>query len=110
VNQVNKYRASVGLTALQNNQGQEGCVDTQAKVDYTNDKAHSDFGACNEYGQCECPGWPNPASILKCLAQMWAEGPGGGHYDIMTTNYSSMACGYYTASSTDTWMTQDFWY
>jgi hypothetical protein len=73
--------------------------------------AHSAFGMCNELGQCECPGWPGtPAQMItQCLQQMWDEGPGGGHYDIMSSSsYTTVACGFYTTSDGSIWAAQDY--
>jgi len=43
------------------------------------------------------------------LKAMWDEGPGGGHYDNMSSaDYSSVGCGTYTLSNGDIWVTIDF--
>jgi hypothetical protein len=45
---------------------------------------------------------------------MWAEGPGPfdqghGHYDNMSsTQYTAVACGFYTQPDGSVWATQDF--
>jgi hypothetical protein len=75
--------------------------------------AHSAFGQCNEFGQCECPGkgggWTSIDQIVPgCLDLMWAEGPGGGHYDIMaSTSYTMVSCGFYDGPN-GVWGTQDY--
>jgi hypothetical protein len=39
---------------------------------------------------------------------MWAEGPGGGHYDNMTNpKYTQVACGFQSDGSS-TWSVQSF--
>jgi hypothetical protein len=40
---------------------------------------------------------------------MWAEGPGGGHYDNMVGDATHTACGVYTTPEGKVWMIQDFW-
>jgi hypothetical protein len=40
---------------------------------------------------------------------MWAEGPGGGHYDIMSsTSYTMVSCGFYITPAGPVWGTQDY--
>jgi len=43
----------------------------------------------------------------KGLAQMWAEGPSGSHYQIMTGKYGQVGCGIY-ASGSEVNVSQDF--
>ena len=33
------------------------------------------------------------AVVEKSLAEMWQEGPGGEHYDIMIGDYKQVGCG-----------------
>jgi len=106
---VNAFRASLGVPPLTRNKDKESCVDKQAAYDSTHG-AHAAFGQCQEYGQCECPNWPNSLNFTQCLQQMINEGPGGGHYEIMKNpNYKSIACGFSYASSTYE-ATQDYFY
>jgi hypothetical protein len=107
---VNAFRATLGLPALAENTGEESCANNQAGNDLVSNVAHAHFGACNEFGQCECPNWSDPSQIQACLQMMWNEGPGGGHYDIMSsTSYTKMACGYSTSGS-NTWMVQNYYF
>jgi hypothetical protein len=40
---------------------------------------------------------------------MWAEGPGGGRYDNMTSTGSTrVACGFHTTPGGEVWAVQDF--
>jgi hypothetical protein len=40
---------------------------------------------------------------------MWAEGPGGGHYDNMSSDkYQYVACGFYQTANGSWWSVQDF--
>lgn len=108
---INMYRATIGAPPYARWTDGEMCVDGQAKADSQSGTPHSAFGQCNEWAQDECPGWPGPPDqmIGDCLAAMWAEGPGGGHYDNMSsTMYTKAACGYYTLGDGSVWATQDF--
>ncbi|MCU0665099.1 MAG: CAP domain-containing protein, partial [Myxococcota bacterium] len=102
VNQINTYRATVGLAALSRWTGGESCADAEAKADSLSGEPHGAFGSCGELAQNECPGWGSVDSIAtECLAVMWAEGPGDdflthGHYINMTTpTYTMVACGFF---------------
>jgi hypothetical protein len=47
--------------------------------------------------------------IPQCLALMWDEGPGGGHYDTMaSTDYTMVACGFWTFSDGSVWAVQNY--
>jgi hypothetical protein len=108
---INQYRASIGLPAYARWTSVESCVDGQAQADSQSGTAHSAFGTCGEFAQNECPGWPGPAATMipQCLQMMWGEGPGGGHYDNMTsTHYTMAGCGFYTLADGSVWATQDF--
>jgi hypothetical protein len=40
---------------------------------------------------------------------MWAEGPGGGHYDNMASSrYTRLGCGIYVSPGEAVWVVQDF--
>jgi hypothetical protein len=111
VDTINNYRATIGRAPYQRWTATESCVDGEAQTDASNNTAHSAFGTCGEFAQDECPGWPGASSdvIKNCLAQMWAEGPGGGHYDNMSnSNYTEAACGFYITSAGNVWATQNF--
>jgi hypothetical protein len=111
VDTINQYRSSIGLPPYGRWTSGETCVNGQAQADSQSGTAHSAFGQCGEFAQNECPGWPGPPAsmIPQCLQMMWGEGPGGGHYDNMTsTQYSQVACGFYTTADGSVWATQDF--
>lgn len=115
VDQINQYRASLGLPALTRWTAAEACVDGEAKADSISGTAHSAFGSCGEWAQNECPAWPSVDSTTsQCLAAMWAEGPGSnyeahGHYINMSNpQYTMVACGFYTADNGSVWAAQDF--
>ena len=116
VDTINGYRAQLGLPAYKRWIQGESCGDGQAKSDSQSGVAHGAFGQCTESAQDECPGWPGPPEqmIPQCLAMMWAEGPGTdfskhGHYiNMSSTQYTQVACGFYTLPNGNVWATQDF--
>ncbi|HEX2875618.1 MAG TPA: CAP domain-containing protein [Polyangiaceae bacterium] len=117
VDRTNALRATKGLGPIPRLASAEPCVDGQAKSDSESGKAHGAFDACLDQvkgwkgvAQNECPNYGSVEDTLtKCLDAMWAEGPGGGHYDNMTGNSTKTACGFYTTPSGKVWMIQDFW-
>jgi hypothetical protein len=111
VDLINQYRATLGLTPYARWTEAEACADGEAQSDGETGQAHGAFPACGENAQNECPGWPGPPEemIGGCLQMMWDEGPGGGHYDTMSsTNYTEVACGFHTFSDGSVWAVQDF--
>jgi hypothetical protein len=111
VDTINQYRATLGLPAYTRWSSEESCAADQAKSDSMSGSAHGAFTQCGEFAQNECPGWPGPPGqmITQCLAMMWMEGPGGGHYENMRSNmYTQVACGFYTLSDGSVWAVQDF--
>jgi hypothetical protein len=107
---INEYRATLGLPALARTQAAESCVDQQAQYDSSRGSAHGAFAACGEFAQNECPGWGGSlnAALPGCLDAMWAEGPGGGHYENMASSaYGYVACGIFQ-SANGWWIVQDF--
>lgn len=107
---INAYRAKVGQPALARWSDQEACASNEARSDSSSSKAHGAFGSCQEMAQNECPGWPGPAGemIKGCLKAMWAEGPGGGHYENMRGKYTKVACGFHALPNGDVWAVQNF--
>ena len=116
VQRTNEYRARASQPALIRRPDREACGDTEAQSDGVTHTAHGAFGRCQEGGQNECPGWPGPLDqvIDKCLAQMFAEGPGPfaghGHYINMTDpKFRGVACGFATAANGQLWVVQNFY-
>ena len=115
VQRTNDYRARVGVGPLTRRADTEACEDGQARSDSISRTAHGAFGQCRERAQNECPGWDgDPETVIeRCLAMMFAEGPGDGpahgHYINMTERkYSGVSCGFATAPSGQLWIVQDF--
>lgn len=104
---INEYRATLGAPPLTRWNGAETCADNQAKSDKAASKPHGAFPGCGEFGQNECLGLSAPMNIRPCLAAMWAEGPGGGHYENMRSlRWTQVACGF--GPNPGDWAVQDF--
>jgi uncharacterized protein YkwD len=111
VDMINQYRAKTGLPALARRTEEESCSDSEAQSDSQSGAAHGAFGSCNEMAQNECPGYPSPANqnLSGCLADMYAEGPGGGHYENMTSQqYTQASCGVFEVGDGTFWSVQNF--
>lgn len=114
VGEINRYRATLGGTALPVWSEAASCTATQCQNDATSKQAHGSFGQCTELGQNECPGWGgwqgDPKTVIKdCLAAMWAEGPGGGHYENMRrTSWRMASCEVYVAPNGQVTAIQNF--
>jgi hypothetical protein len=116
VQRTNEFRARVGVGPVSRRADAEACGDAQARSDGISRTAHGAFGQCRERAQNECPGWDgNPETVIdRCLAMMFAEGPGSGpahgHYENMTDRkYSGVSCGFATAPNGELWVVQDFY-
>ena len=111
VDEINRYRATLGLRALTRAPENEGCANGQIRDDAQSGKWHGSFGRCGESLQNECMSSPTgQADFIKgCLKNMWNEGPGGGHYEAMKNGSATKVwCGFYTAPNGDVWSVQDF--
>jgi uncharacterized protein YkwD len=71
-------------------------------------------GFCRAAGENQAPGWPaqsdaaESGSIDSVLAQMMAEGPGGGHHDnIVATDFSRVGIALLVQNG-QLWLTNDF--
>jgi len=116
VQRTNEYRARVGVGPLARRPDAEACGDAQASSDGASRTAHGAFNRCRERAQNECPGWDGTPSdvVNRCLAMMFAEGPGPGpahgHYVNMTDRqYSGVSCGFATLPNGELWVVQDFY-
>jgi hypothetical protein len=117
VDRVNELRASKGKGPIPRLATAEPCADGQAKSDSESGKAHGAFNDCADQvkhwsgiAQNECPNYKSvEATLTGCIDMMWAEGPGGGHYDNMMGGSTHMACGFYTTPDGKVWQVQDYW-
>lgn len=111
VETINAYRKTKGLPPYARWSAGETCADSEAASDAQTNTPHGAFPRCKELGQNECPGQPGPPEkmIKTCLAAMWAQGPGEGHYDQMaSTRYEEVACGFATTPRGLVWSVQNF--
>lgn len=110
VDRINDFRASVQLPPLERWTSAERCSDSEAESDADANDPHGAFGQCGENAQNECPGWPSINDCIQgCLQMMWDEGPGGGHYDNMTSTSSTrVACGFHVMDNGSVWSVQNF--
>jgi len=117
VDVINEYRATVGKGPLGRASDLEACASEGAQSDSATGSPHGHFistGGCGgiAYAENECPDWPISMGLIgiidQCLAMMWDEGPGGGHYENMIGPYSSVGCGIYVTTGGGVWCVQDF--
>ena len=122
VARINGFRAGLGLPALQRWKGAEACANDSSRDDARASAPHGSFGACGEFAQNTCPGWPDMEGVIQgCLQAMWDEGeppPGPcdgacfqahGHYlNMSSTAYTEVACGFHTGADGSVWSNQNF--
>jgi hypothetical protein len=116
VDTINQFRATVGLPAYARWNDEEACADSQAQSDAEAMMVHTTFMQCGEKAANECAGWVGPADTMigPCLQQMWNEGPGsdfpthGDYINMTSTQYTKVACGFYTLPNGIVWALQDF--
>lgn len=112
VDRINQYRARVRMGPLARDASTESCDDEESRLDAQSNRAHGSFGKCGERAQNACPNYPGASVedvLNKCLQQMFEEGPGGGHYDNMTsTKYSRASCGFLSMPGGRIWTVQNF--
>jgi Cysteine-rich secretory protein family len=114
VDEVNRYRASVGRAPLARSADLEAFAAEAAQSDGLAHQAHQFFATTNGGGlsraENEILWWEGlavPSVIQQGLKQMWEIGPAGEHYDIMTGAFSQIGCGIFVNGSEVT-VAQDF--
>ena len=107
VAEINRYRATLQLPPVERSSEMEAFADVGASIDGYHEEPHHHFttttfpGAYTALAENEARNWnlhryDTVQDILRLsLAQMWAEGPGGGHYENMIGNYTQVGCGLY---------------
>lgn len=102
----------MGRAPVARDPSSEACADEESRLDASSGRAHGSFGRCNERAQNACPNYPGASTediMAKCFQQMFDEGPGGGHYDNMTsTKYTRAYCGFATMRDGRLWVIQNF--
>jgi len=101
--ETNRYRATAGAPPLLRSALLEAYAAEGALVDGTAHILHSHFSSPGNSGitlaENELPWWPlarfrNVQAVMReGIAQMWAEGPGGGHYENIMGRYTQLGCG-----------------
>jgi len=100
VAETNRYRAALRLPALTQSSALETYAVAGAREDGLSHVAHQHFRSTNgggmAYAENEIPWWASTSVhsvIQEGLGMMWAEGPGGGHYENMRGPYTQLGCG-----------------
>ena len=115
VDEINRYRASIGRPALSRSDALDQFAAQAAEHDHSAGVPHLLFRNTNGGGgvamaETELLHWTNYAVrdvIKEGLAGMWAVGPGGEHYSILSGNYTQVGCGVYVNGSAVS-VAQDF--
>jgi hypothetical protein len=116
VTETNRYRATLGLGALAQHGPSEEFAAAAASSDHQSGIPHAYFraNASGNTAENQANRWPNAQAggsahefISRALAMMWAEGPGGGHYENMRGRWGFLGCGIASDSSSATFV-QEF--
>jgi hypothetical protein len=112
--QVNSYRAGLGLSPLGRSADLEAFAEKAARNDGEVHQAHHWFAITKGGGAVSAEneilwwrGFGVRTVIELGLLQMWQAGPGGEHYAIMTGPFSQIGCGIFVNGSEVT-IAQDF--
>jgi uncharacterized protein YkwD len=118
VDEVNRFRATIGAAPLTRSSRIDEFSTQAAQVDGEAHQAHTYFRmtnggngtstAENVIGWWKASQYGSVRAIIRLgLATMWAQGPGGIHYETMKGNYTEMGCGVFVANDEVT-VSQDF--
>lgn len=112
--EINRYRASIGLPALARSSSLEQFAADAAQHDAGVGVAHTLFRQTNGGGvamaETELLLWPNravPDVIKRGLSDMWSQGPSGEHYSILAGPYTQVGCGVFVSGGVVS-VTQDY--
>jgi len=112
--EINRYRAMVGLSALSRGTDLESFAEQAIEHDARAGVPHQYFLQTNGGGVSKAENqllqWKGYAVndvIRQGLATMWAEGPSGSHYIVLTGNYKQVGCGIFV-NGNDVSISQDF--
>jgi hypothetical protein len=119
IDEVNRYRTMAGEPPLARSAQLDAFSTEAARVDGQAHQPHKHFIETNggpgiARAQNVIPFWKLSSYgsvrriVREGLALMWAEGPGGGHYDTMRGDFSEMGCGVYVADNGEVTVSQDF--
>ena len=114
VTETNRFRATLGLSPLTRSSALEAYAAAGAQEDGLAHVVHQHFrstsGGGIAFAENEIPWWSSSSVqtvTQQGLAMMWAEGPGGGHYENMRGAYSQLGCGVFV-NGTEITVVQDF--
>lgn len=112
--EINRYRSRAGLAPLDRSSDLDGFAAMAAEHDGKSRVPHQYFRMTNGGGIATAEnqlllwkGYTVNEVIRQGLAQMWAEGAAGSHYQILTGKYAQVGCGIYTSGS-EVNVSQDF--
>lgn len=116
---INAYRVYYGLPTLERSPDLEACAAEGAEIDGETGLAHGHFQNTSGCGfvadsENEIPGWSlaSYGSVMNVIdsgtAMMMAEGPGGGHYEILLGSHTAVGCGIHITGDNLVWVVQDF--
>lgn len=100
VAEINRLRGTIGLQPLARAGDLESYAATAAEHDTKARVAHQYFASTNGAGVARgetqilwWSGYPIQTVIRQGLSNMWKQGPGGSHYEILTGTYGEVGCG-----------------
>jgi len=110
INAINGYRRRAGQSPLMRDATLERYAADAARDDANAKQPHhygrsTNFGNALALAENEIPRWPldsydSVSDIIEAgLAEMWKEGPGGGHYQNIIGKYTRVGCGIYIAEN-----------
>jgi hypothetical protein len=112
--EINRYRTKAGMAPVDRAADLEQFAATAAEHDGRSGVPHQYFRLTNGGGVATAENqlllWKGYAVndvIRQGLAQMWAEGPGGSHYQILLGKYGQVGCGIFMNGS-EVNISQDF--
>ena len=112
VAETNRYRAMLGLPPVARSSALEAYAADGAREDGLAHAAHQHFRSVRgiAFAENEIPWWRSTSVrtvMQQGLAMMWAEGPGGGHYENMRGRYTQLGCGVFV-NGLEITIVQDF--
>ncbi len=117
VDLINAYRAKLRKSALNRSTELEEFAAKGVVYDAERNSSHAHFRSEKKKpadAENEIPGWPlsrhgSVRAIIEAgTKMMWNEGPGGGHYENIIGNHTTVGCGTYVTDEGDVWVIQDF--
>jgi hypothetical protein len=116
---INELRSQVDRPPLVRSAALEECAAGAAQEDAQNGTPHGHFRrtrGCDltATAENEVPGWPleryeSVQAIVQAGAEsMFAEGPGGGHYENIVGDHTTVGCGIHVTENDAVWVVHNF--